>query len=417
MKKASLILYLLLIGFIFHAQFETILKDFAVGFNDIKASEFSFLDEELDDVYIVGYGEDTHGTSEFTTLAQELFLYLNGRHHFRTLIIETGFGEGLFLNDYIHGRRDDLNDILSNHNSTWRYRTEEFEHLMNTLKEYNRRNPNKVSLFGCEMQYVISDVNRIQEYLKSLGIAYGISGFEKHLWQPMEESEKSDQYIAYIKLKNYLTDNYEMLVEKSSEEAFSLAYHHVEVIGQFVTTIQQNVVQRKYDLRDIYMAENIEWILNFQGEDSKALFWAHNAHIGDWVSNGIVDVAGHQLRKRFGDSYFNIATDFGIGEFIAFPVDADKVGWKLQTFEHTEVLEGTLSFALHQMGKPNAFLNLRKARSIDANRILLDKPLTHMSGAGANAISDVTTTNDIGVAFDAIIYLDKTSKINFVESK
>ena len=411
MKKASLILYLLLIGLIFHAQFETILKDFAVGFNDIKASEFSFLDEELDDVYIVGYGEDTHGTSEFTTLAQELFLYLNEKHHFRTLILETGFGEGLFLNDYIQGRRDDLNDILSDHNSTWRYRTEEFVHLMNTLREYNQRNSNKVSLFGCEMQYVISDVNRIQEYLKSLGIDYGISGFEKHLWQPMEESEKSDQYISYIKLKKYFSDNYEMFVEKSSEEAFSLAYHHVEVIGQFVTTIQQNVVQRKYDFRDIYMAENIEWILNFQGEDSKALFWAHNAHIGNWVSNGIVDVAGHQLRKRFGDSYFNIATDFGIGEFIAFPVDADKVGWKLQTFEHTEVLEGTLSFALHQMGKPNAFLNLRKARSIDANRILLDNPLTHMSGAGANAISDVTTTNDLGVAFDAIIYLDRTGKI------
>ncbi len=235
MKYPVILLCLLLIALNFHAQFETSLKNFAVGFNDIKASDFSFLDEELDDVYIVGYGEDTHGTSEFTTLAEELLLYLNEKHNFRTLILETGFGEGLFLNDYIHGRRDDLNDILFNHNSTWRYRTEEFVHLMNTLREYNERNASKISLFGCEMQYVISDVNRIREYLKSLGMDYEISGFEKHLWQPMEDSEKSDQFISYIKLKNFFTDNYEMLVEKSSEEAFSLVYHQVEVIGQFVT--------------------------------------------------------------------------------------------------------------------------------------------------------------------------------------
>ena len=123
-----------LLGLCSKAQTQSKLIDFAIGFKDIKASTFSFLDEELNDVRILGFGENTHGTSEFTRLAEELLLYLNEKHNFKTLIIETGFGEGLFLNDYIQGRRDDLNDILSNHNSTWRYRTEEFVHLMNTLK-------------------------------------------------------------------------------------------------------------------------------------------------------------------------------------------------------------------------------------------------------------------------------------------
>lgn len=393
------------------------LKDFSVGFGEIKACAFSSLDKEFENVRIVGFGEDTHGTSEFTKLAEELMLYLNDKHEFNTLIIETGFGEGLYLNDFIHGKRDDLKSILFHFNSTWRYQTEEFMHLMNALKKFNQENDNKISIFGCEMQYVLSDVNRIKDYLKSIETEYEIEGFEKHLWQTMEESEKSDLYISYIQLKNYFTENYQDFIHKSSEESFNLAFHHIEVIGQYVTTIHQPVIQRKYDFRDIYMAENIEWILNFQGENSKVLFWAHNAHVGDWVSNGIVDVAGHQLRKRFGETYFNIATDFGVGEFIAFPYNADEIGWKLQTYNRPQVVKNTFSFELQQMGKPNTILNLKEARKSNTLKLILQEPLTHMSGAGANASRVETVTDDIGNAFDAIIYIHQTSKINFVELK
>jgi erythromycin esterase-like protein len=51
------------------------------------------------------------------------------------------------------------------------------------------------------------------------------------------------------------------------------------------------------------MAENVEWILQSHSENSKAFIWAHNVRIGDWVSNGIIDVLGHQLEKRFGESF------------------------------------------------------------------------------------------------------------------
>ena len=126
--------------------------------------------------------------------------YLNQVHGFNILIIEAGFGEGQYLNDYIQGRRDDLKTILREHNSTWRYQTKEFCHLMNRLKEYNKSHPDKIYLYGCEMQYVISDVNRIREYLSLVDSDYEIYGFEKHLWQAMEESEKSDYYISYTKI-------------------------------------------------------------------------------------------------------------------------------------------------------------------------------------------------------------------------
>lgn len=393
-----------------NAQCSSELKRYATGFDSITANSFSFLDSQLKDVRIVGYGEDTHGTAEFTVLAKELMKYLSGKQGFKIFILETGFGEGLYLDDYIQGVSADLKTILEEHNSTWRYKTEEFYQLMNWLRAYNQINSDKIHLYGCEMQYVISDVNRIHEYLKKVQSDYKIEGFEKHLWQTITESEKTDYYISYVKLKKYFVDNYETFKSKTSKESFNLVYHHIEVLGQFVTAINQNVQQRKHDFRDIYMGENIQWILDFQGRESKALYWAHNAHIGDWVGNGIVDVTGHQLRKIYGESYFNIATDFGLGEFLAFSNDG-----KMKPFGYDKILENTFTQCLKSYGNPNTFLNIREARKDKSLFEFLNMPLTTMSGAGAQVRNNQTETQDIGKAFDAIIYLDRTTKISWAK--
>lgn len=396
------------------AQCNSQLEKYTTGFDSLKAGSFSFLDNELKDIRIVGFGEDTHGTAEFTLLTEELMKYLSEKHGFKILIIETGFGEGQYLNDYIQGTRDDLKAILSEHSSTWRYNTKEFYQLMNWLKAYNEINVDKIYLYGCEMQYVISDVNRIREYLEKVSSDYQLNGFEKHLWQSIEAGEQTDYFIAYTKLKKYFIDNYEAFISKTSENEFNLAYQHVVVLGQFVSAMIQNVEQRKHDFRDIYMGENIQWILNFHGGHSKALYWAHNAHVGDWVDNGgYVDVTGHQLRKVYGSSYFNIATDFGTGEFIAFPVNANEVGWKFETFSYSEVNEKTFSKCLKSFGAPNTFLNIRKARRNNELTTFLDSELTTMSGAGAQARNSQTETKELGKAFDGIIYLNETSKINW----
>ncbi len=404
---------LLFIATFCKAQCPTELEKYATGFDEINSSSFDFLNTELDNIKIVGYGEDTHGTAEFTQMAGNLMSYLNERYNFKLFIIETGFGEGAYLNDYIHSKADSLNSILNNHNSTWRYNTEEFLKLMNDLRSYNKAttdSEDKIYIYGCEMQYVISDINRIKEYLKRVDSDYAVEGFEKHIWQEMNEGEKSDYSISYYRLKSYFLQNAKDFKSKTSETEFEMVYHHVEVLGQLVTVINQNVEQRKHDFRDIYMGENIQWILNFHGKDSKALYWAHNAHIGDWVSNGIVDVTGHQLKKMYGNSYFSIATEFGTGTFKAFSLD-----WKMETFEFEEVDKDSFTFCLKSYGNPNTFLNIRKAKAnLDLKRYL-EQPLKLMGEAGAQFRNNKTLIVEIGKAFDAIIYIDKTNEINFIE--
>lgn len=144
------------------------------------------------------------------------------------------------------------------------------------------------------------------------------------------------------------------------------------------------------------------------------MYWAHNAHVGDWVDNGIVDVTGHQLKKLYGDYYFNIATNFGTGSFIAYPNNANKTNnWRFQTFTVDKVIENTFTNCLKSFGQPNTFLNIRAARANKNLALYLNSQLTAMSGAGARTRSTETETKAFGNAFDAIIYLDKTKAINW----
>lgn len=391
------------------------MNDYITGFTELKSKSFDFLDQKLDGVKIVGYGEDTHGSAEFTLLAKELMSYLADNHKFNIIIIETSFGEGEYLNDYIQGYRDDIEVILQKHNSTWRYRTEEFLILMNWLRAYNKQNQRKISLYGCEMQYVINDVHRIENYLAKVDSEYTVEGFQKHLWQTIEEIEKSDYYNSYFKLKSHFIENYDAFVNLTSEREFNKVYHHIEVLGQFVTAIHQDVYQRKMDFRDIYMSENIDWILNYENSESKAMYWAHNDHVGDWVANGLVDVAGHFLRKNYGSSYYNISSDFGTGDFLAFPHNPKEVGSNMRSYNFAQVDPSTFTYCIQQYGAPNAFVDLRSAKQNESLKCYLESPLKIMYGAGSKEWGTQTRTIDIGRAFDAIMYIDQVSAIHFLE--
>ncbi|MCT4629807.1 erythromycin esterase family protein [Winogradskyella sp.] len=393
-----------------YAQCNPKLKPYSNGFSSIEADSFSFLDEALKDIVIVGYGENSHGAGEFTHLTRALMNYLNHAHQFNLLIIETGFGEGAYFNDYIHGKRDDLKAILKTHNSTWRYTTPSFYRLLNWLREHNSTSNNKIYIYGCEMQYVIGDVKRLNDYLKKVNSDFVIDGFEKHLWQTISDDEKSKYYNTYISLKAHFESHYEDFVSKSSKKAYELTYHHIEVIGQFVTTIHQQVLQRKHDFRDIYMEENIEWILHHHGESSKALYWAHNAHVGDWISNGVVDVTGHQLKKRFGDYYFNIATDFGTGSLKAFSKEGN-----LETFDFDHIETHSFTACLKQLGRPNTFINIRNAKMNAELKAFFENALRLTSGSGAQIRNSKTEAKAIGEAFDAIIYLDTVNEIKWLD--
>ncbi|MFG0291776.1 MAG: erythromycin esterase family protein [Phycisphaerales bacterium JB050] len=395
------------------------LSPFASAFESIDSTEFKFLRSAGESARIVGIGESTHGTAEYAGLVREMLEYLATECGYDTLIIEASVGEAAFLNEYVLSQRDDLGHILTEINTSWRYRTTQFVEFLEWLREYNLAHPaSQIELHGMEMQIVGADAVRLRAFLEDVGADLPLPAFQKHLWQRIPRSEHLSDYQQVQAILDAFESNRGPWIESHGVDAYAVALHHAEVIQQFLLASAQTREQRKHDLRDLYMGENVEWILSHRGRDSKALVWAHNAHIAKGVDNGIVDVLGHQLHKRFGETYFAIATDFGTGSFYAFPPDANEVGWTMQRYVRSEIVPGTFTETLHELGSPNVFVNLRAAMETSPElSCLLKSPVLIMTGAGAQRDQSETRQYQIGTKFDAVIHLGRTESIEWFDFK
>lgn len=410
-----LLLRLILSGHPAVAQCPDGIQTYAVPLDSLSANRFSFLEKSLQDVRIVGFGEDTHGTADFTLLAGELLDYLSQNHGFTALALETQTGEAAFLNDYIHSRRDDLPFLLQNINSAWRYQTKEFAHLLQWMRDQNASGKRSLNLYGTEMLYVKHDAGRIKTFLSRVGHSVELTAFEKVIFSPHSLSEQQACAMQYFELIQAFDQHRERWIALTSADEYARARHHAVVLGQFSAALTEAVGYRMNDLRDLFMADNLNWALEQEGEKGKILIWAHNAHIGDWVANGGVDVMGHQLRKQWGEAYFSIATDFGSGDFYAFPHNANETGWKMGVHHFDSVRAGTFTCCLQSLGGPHTYVHLRAARTDTRLSCVLKEPLWMMYGAGATTWGTDTERATYGTAFDGIFYLNSTRKLSFLE--
>jgi erythromycin esterase-like protein len=392
------------------------LRDYSVPFLTLDSAEFAFLEDDANNARIIGIGESTHGTGDFTDLARKMLAYLAAECGYNTLIIESMVGEVAYLNDYVLGKRDDLKQILTQINTSWRYRTSQFVELIDWIRAHNETHTdNPIEIHGMEMQFVHADAQRVREYLQLVGSQAMVPNIEQHLWQEVSRDQHLEWFTQLQAVFRAFESNQDSWSSLHGQDAYWTAHHHVEVMQQFLLTIAQTREQRKHDLRDIYMAENVEWIMWRRGQGSKALVWAHNSHIADGVDNGIVDVLGHQLRKRFGESYFSIAGVFGTGSYYAFPSNANEVGWKFELYNRSTIHAGTFTAELEKLGGPNVFVDFRAARAdsepLDCE---LNAPMTIMSGAGAQQYPTETRSYNLGAMFDAVMYLDETGPIEWM---
>ncbi len=190
---------------------------------------------------IIALGEATHGNREFQELKLSIFKKLVEENGVRAFAIEGDFGGCLEVNEYIHGGSGSTLEAVKKIGFKI-YQTKEMMELIDYIRDYNLSHlDDDINFYGFDMQRT--------EYL---------------------DKEYSDEdinlYLKEIKRQNKEVDN-------------SL-------------------------LRDKYMAQNIEWILE---REDKVFVCAHNEHVAKW---GSYDSMGKLLSLKEENGYYAIGTDF-----------------------------------------------------------------------------------------------------------
>lgn len=306
-----------------------------------------------DNIEVVGLGEATHGNSDFQNLKLEVLKTLVEKNNLKNFCLEADFGEGMMINNYIHGNKRDEN--ISRIFSFNIYHTGNMNDLINYMFDYNQKakDEDKLSFYGFDMQNPEKSMELILDFCKENNIL---------------EDKSLQKEFSFIKDEKFkisdIKDKEDLLLEIKAQ-VDALSSPHAKIISRAITNVLDSVKYYELDfkdyvkvnnVRDKYMAENVKWISDFEKSkgNKMLLISGHNGHIAK--SEKFYEPMGSHLKKIFGEKYFIIGTDFYKGI-----VNINEVGSSNKRSNHVFVSADPLAYSARKF-KGKYYLDFTKVK-------------------------------------------------------
>ena len=306
-----------------------------------------------DNVRLVGLGEATHGNSDFQDLKLEVLKTLVEKNNLKNFAIEADFGEGMIINNYIHGNKRDEN--ISRIFSFNIYHTKNMNDLINYMFDYNQKakDEDKLSFYGFDMQNPEKSIELILDFCKENNILQ-----EKDLQEEFSFIKDEKFKISQLKDKEAL-----LLEIKAHTDALSSP--KARILSRALTNVLDSVKYYELDfndyakvnnVRDELMAENVKWISDFEKSKGNDLLLisGHNGHIAK--SEKFYEPMGSHLKKTPEEKYFIIGTDFYKGI-----VNINEIGPDNKRANHVFVSADPLAYSARKF-KGKYYLDFTKVQ-------------------------------------------------------
>lgn len=415
---------------------------------DAPLSDLDPLRDRLADATVIGLGEATHGTREFFELKARLIRYLVAELGCRLVALEADFAATLAADAYV-ARGDGTPEAALERDPFWTWETATVRDLLEWLRAFNAGRPadDRVRVHGLDVQYTAGAVDELREFLCEadpdlLDRIDGDLAAVDDEWEPgYHDDDVPAQTAAAADLVPRLRDRIEAnrgaYAVETDERSTALAERLVDVIDR---AVERRAAAREWTaageptdgrmarllaVRDEAMAENAAWLRSFTGTDRAAL-WAHDAHVNRVGQRRGTDAEapslGAHLAARHGDGYLAVGFSFGGGAFQAIaPTDAADDERTLRRVSVARSETGSLDAALGDLGHALAYLDVRGALAAgdDSASDWLRRPQsTFETGATYDPSSpgEALTTYRYGEAFDAVCYVDTTTRARPLES-
>jgi erythromycin esterase-like protein len=308
-------------------------------------------------VELLGFGEALHGGEEILMLRNRLFQYLVQKHGYSAIAIESSFPRGHGVNEYVAGHGPASFEAVQETGFSHGFgRLGANRELVEWMLQYNAdpSHPVKVRFYGFDSPTEMSGGDSPRQllqfvlgYLDSVDPAIGrehrgriepLLGKDAD-WErtatipdPVNSPDLSPDTTGSIRIETEtliteLRQRRTDLVAKSDESQYQEAAHYASLALQLLdyhTVLAQKSrdrIARILGLRDVMMADNLEYMVARERGRGKVFAFAHNSHLqrgpARWqMGRNLLTwrSAGLHLEEKLGPGYAVIGSLVGISE-------------------------------------------------------------------------------------------------------
>jgi erythromycin esterase len=269
---------------------------------------------------IVGLGEATHGTREFSVTKDRIFRYLVQHLHFSIFAMEADWSVGLAIDHYITTGQGNIRALLASTYAVWN--NQETLDVLTWMRQYNAqpgRHP-ELHFVGIDVEDPHAAAEIVEQFFKANAPGnlaevtadlqcMGITGKELsgYIFGSPAAQQACQRGITSVMA---LLDKARGLHAIKAPVDYTRIRHATEAVLQGA---ELYAAEGRGDnsVRDRVMADNLVWATHIY-PNARIAVWAHNFHIAAYPSLGFTSM-GSVLRQRFGRNYYAVGFAFDHG--------------------------------------------------------------------------------------------------------
>jgi protein-L-isoaspartate(D-aspartate) O-methyltransferase len=355
-------------------------------FNSVRSANLDPLLDRIGDARIVLIGEATHGTSEFYRMRNRITTELIKKKGFRFVSIEGDWPDAARIDHYVrHFEYAPSEWIAFARFPTWMWRNVEVREFVDWLRNHNHglSAKKRVAFHGLDLYSLYSSIRAVLQYLDEVDPSTAEVARERYgCLTPWQTDPATYGRAALTGSYQSCEDDVVHMLTAISQKHREYAAHD----GERFLDVMQNArvvanAERYYrvmyygsraswNLRDTYMFETLQTLIEHHQPDNKAIIWAHNSHVGDAVATemsarGEINI-GHLCRRNFGDSVYAIGFGTDNGKVAA----ASDWDGPMEIKSIVPSMRNSYERLFHQTTLPGFLLPLRNASDALRNGLL-----------------------------------------------
>jgi protein-L-isoaspartate(D-aspartate) O-methyltransferase len=400
------------------------------AFEDVESAPLDMMMDRIGDARVVLIGEASHGTSEFYRMRALITQRLIKDKGFTIVAAEADWPDAARIDHYVRHREAPPSEWEAFARfPTWMWRNEEVRAFADWLHQWNapRAPETRAGFYGLDLYSLFTSAQSTIDYLEDVDPELARIARERYgclsPWQADPAAYgRAALTGAYRQCEDEVVAMLAELIKKRQDFAWNDGDRFLDATQNAALVANAEKYYRvmyygsraSWNLRDDHMFETLQNVMNFHGNGSRAVVWAHNSHIGDArateMSRRGERNLGELCARGFGSESYRIGFGTDRGTVAAASNWNGPMEVKSVVPSHAQSFERQF----HLSGLPGVILPMRAGHELDVATELSNPRLERAIGVIYRPETELAShyfEAELSRQFDEYIWIDETRAV------